>query len=155
MSVTTASTVAPLLFRASPIDPALHPSPESASRDLATYRTSTPPDGRTTPHLPIIVDLPRPGSRSHSTTPPNTLPPPDFLGYKFTDSGRDGPSGSPGSNLSLPPLPGLSALASIASAPTSQLRCVSIFFSIGDPLFLTPEYLFVQAKCLNSKRLLR
>lgn len=132
MSVTTASTVAPLLFRASPIDPALHPSPESAPRDLASYRTSTPSDGRTTPHLPVIADLPKTKSPPNPASPPNTLPPPDFLESKFTGPSRDTFAGSPGNNLSVPPsLPGLSTLASIASAPTSQMRYVSFHVALS------------------------
>lgn len=105
--------MAPILFRASPIDPALRSpaSPDSSSRDLASYSTSLPADGRKTPQLPSASELAHSFGNPDTTTS-TTLPPLDSIQE----------------NLSLPrsttSLPGLSALASVAIAPTSDLRYV-------------------------------
>lgn len=110
----TASTVAPILFRASPIDPALRSptSPDSSSRDLASYSTSLPADGRETRQLPSASELAHSHGNSDSTPPSTTLPP--------LDSRQENLGRNPGTTS----LPGLSALASVATAPTSDLRYV-------------------------------
>lgn len=120
----TASTVAPLLYRASPIDPALHSpaSPDSLSRDLANYTTSTPQpsDGPQTPQLPSATEFGNSLGNPDSTPPSSTTLP-------SLESLHE--------NLGLPrsttPLPRLSALASVAVAPTSNIRYVSCLIS-GD-----------------------
>jgi hypothetical protein len=112
--------VAPLLFRASPIDPALRspPSTEPSSRDLASYNNSSLQiDGHATPNnLHPAPGLNSSTPSSESTPSSTTLPRPSAL-----DSRPDHNSyGVP------PSLPGLSALASVASAPTSQIRYASL-----------------------------
>jgi hypothetical protein len=113
----TASTVAPILYRASPIDPALRSpaSSDSASRDLASYSTSLPADGRKTPQLPSASEFAHSFGNPDSTPPSTTLPPLDS---------RQENLGLPRSNSGTTSLPGLSALASVAIAPTSDLRYV-------------------------------
>ncbi|KAL3709122.1 GATA zinc finger protein 3 [Talaromyces marneffei ATCC 18224] len=110
----TASTVAPILFRASPIDPALRSpaSPDPSSRDLASYSTSLPADGRKTPQLPSASEIAHSFGNPDSTPPSTTLPPLDS---------RSEILGLPRSNSGTTSLPGLSALASVAIAPTSDL----------------------------------
>jgi hypothetical protein len=109
--------VAPILFRASPIDPALRSpaSPDSSSRDLASYSTAVPADGRKTPQLPSASELAHSFGNPDSTPPSTTLPPLDS---------RQENLGLPRSNSGTTSLPGLSALASVAIAPTSDLRYV-------------------------------
>jgi len=113
--------VAPLIFRASPIDPTLRsPSSEAPSQDLATgYQTLTPADGQTPPHGVTTSDY-----QGHSLPSPDSILPP-LSGADTQDSGSGFESGSGHFSTTLathPSLPGLSALASVASAPTSQLR---------------------------------
>lgn len=120
-TVTTASTVAPLIFRASPIDPTLRsPSSEGPSQDLATgYQTLTPADGQTPPHGVTTSDY-----QGHSLPSPDSILPP-LSGADTQDSGSGLGNGHFSTTLAThPSLPGLSALASVASAPTSQLRYV-------------------------------
>lgn len=109
--------MAPILYRASPIDPALRSpaSPDSSSRDLASYSTSLPADGRKTPQLPSASELAHSFGNPDSTPPSTTLPPLDS---------RQENLGLPRSNSGTTSLPGLSALASVAIAPTSDLRYV-------------------------------
>ncbi|PCH03272.1 hypothetical protein PENOC_039660 [Penicillium occitanis (nom. inval.)] len=125
----TASTVAPILFRASPIDPALRSpaSPDSSSRDLASYSTSLPADGRKTPQLPSASELAHSFGNPDSTPPSTTLPPLDS---------RQENLGLPRSNSGTTSLPGLSALASVAIAPTSDLS-LSMSYATSSPAATT------------------
>ena len=102
--------MASLLFRASPIDSALHPppSPTSKSHELSGYNHST-----------SSID-PQPSSVEYSG-----LPEPG-AGEKSGDGDGDTSGGFPGCSSIPPSLPGLSALASVASAPTSNLRYVHL-----------------------------
>ncbi|KAL2008610.1 hypothetical protein VTN00DRAFT_6804 [Thermoascus crustaceus] len=133
---TTASTVAPLLFRASPIDPALHSLPSSASQshDLSSYSTASHSvDSLAT--SPGAAAAAAPGiSRPSSTSTQSSSAFAASVGVEHngsnSGSGSDSTIGSTYSSYpvssSIPPsLPGLSALASVASAPTSQLRASS------------------------------
>ena len=122
--------MASILFRASPIDPALRPPSPSASQshDLSNYNhSSTSIDSQSVSHRPVTDAAT--GASSTSS---------QFSGA-FPDVGSiDKPIHSPGPNSngfessSLgPSLPGLSALASVASAPTSNLRYVLLNNIVG------------------------
>jgi hypothetical protein len=97
--------VASILFRASPIDPALHPSspPAPQTHDLASYNRTTSIDDQSTSQQPGADAIAEQSNYSLDTC--------NGIG-----------SGFPGPNSLGPSLPGLSALASVASAPTSNLR---------------------------------
>lgn len=97
--------MASILFRASPIDPALHPAspPAPQTHDLASYNRSTSIDDQSTTQQPGADAIAEQSNYSLDTC--------NGIG-----------SGFPGPNSLGPSLPGLSALASVASAPTSNLR---------------------------------
>lgn len=110
-TASTASTLAPLIYRASPIDPTLRlPSPAQA-RDLPIFATAPSADGRAlSPLPPPDHDISRPSSTSTQSS--NALRQQQYQQQQNN------------SNFSLP---GLSALASVASAPSPQLRYVGSF----------------------------
>ncbi|QGA14354.1 hypothetical protein EYB26_002007 [Talaromyces marneffei] len=122
-------SMAPILFRASPIDPALRSpaSPDPSSRDLASYSTSLPADGRKTPQLPSASEIAHSFGNPDSTPPSTTLPPLDS---------RSEILGLPRSNSGTTSLPGLSALASVAIAPTSDLS-LSMSYATSSPAATT------------------
>ncbi|KAJ9212872.1 transcriptional regulator family: GATA type zinc finger [Paecilomyces variotii] len=126
ITFTTASTVAPLIFRASPIDPTLHPpsSSPAQSRDLSAYSTKPASiDERSSPRASTAAaaGISRPSSTSPSS---NALQPGEDNRSSF-GSGSGSDHNTPDHLSISPSLPGLSALASVASAPTSQLRASS------------------------------
>ncbi|KAJ9269064.1 transcriptional regulator family: GATA type zinc finger [Paecilomyces variotii] len=126
ITFTTASTVAPLIFRASPIDPTLHPpsSSPAQSRDLSAYSTKPASiDERSSPRASTAAaaGISRPSSTSPSS---NALQPGEDNRSSF-GSGSGSDHNTPYHLSISPSLPGLSALASVASAPTSQLRASS------------------------------
>ncbi|KAL4920193.1 hypothetical protein BDW62DRAFT_216417 [Aspergillus aurantiobrunneus] len=115
----TTSIVASLLFRASPIDPALRPpSPSnSQSNDLAYNPSSSSVESQ-----PATDTAQRVSSASSQFS--TTLP--DLASSSLEKSPEEGTSGASAFSSSLgPSLPGLSVLASVASAPTSNLRTSS------------------------------
>ncbi|KAL8691538.1 MAG: hypothetical protein Q9218_003262 [Villophora microphyllina] len=92
----TASTLAPLIYRASPIDPIFpRPSPSPQPRDLASYITSPPFPARRGPS---------------PSTPPSTTTTHAQLQHQ--------------SNSHETALPGLATLASLAASSSPQLRYV-------------------------------
>lgn len=125
ISPNTASTVASVLFRASPIDPALHSTPSSApkSHELSDYNSTVSP---VDPQSVSRQTITSPATGISSTVAASTeysgsLP---DLGSGVKSNGGDGSGGFPGCSSIPQSLPGLSALASVASAPTSNLRYV-------------------------------
>ncbi|EEH05880.1 predicted protein [Histoplasma capsulatum G186AR] len=95
--------LAPVTFGASPIDPALHRTSPSRTRDLPNFESAS-----ASSLLPSASHLSRPSSPSTESSSPNLRP--------QHQSKRD-------RNLSYSAsLPGLSTLASVASAPSSHLR---------------------------------
>jgi hypothetical protein len=118
--------VASILFRASPIDPALHPSspPAPQTHDLASYNRTTSIDDQSTSQQPgadaIAGASPRFSQLDDIGTDLCCL---EQSNYSLDTCNGIG-SGFPGPNSLGPSLPGLSALASVASAPTSNLRYV-------------------------------
>lgn len=116
-SVITASALAPLIYRASPIDPALRPPSSQRVQHLPPFTTAPSADDRApSPLPPVGNDISRPSSTSTQSSSA-------FLQHH---------------NINNPQisLPGLSALASIASAPSPQLRYVALFLhpSTSSPL---------------------
>lgn len=98
--------MASILYRASPIDPALKPASSTQTPDLVRF--DSPSDVSTSP--PTGSDIPKPFSPA--------LPDLNSIGkFDFRDNFPDSVSVSTS-------LPGLAALASVASAPTSNLRYV-------------------------------
>jgi hypothetical protein len=130
--------LAPLLFRASPIDPLLHPA--SAPAGLEKYNNTAPSalvDHRAPSPYPgtFARDISRPSSTSTSTQSSN-LALLRLHEYSNTREDHRPLNGAPYShslhaqhnyNLSLP---ALSTLASLASASPSQLRYVQWRFCI-------------------------
>lgn len=109
--------MASLLFRASPIDPALRPpSPSnSQSNDLAFNPSSSSVESQSATDTAQGVSS---ASSQYSTTLPD-------LASSSLERSSEGTNGANAFSNSLEPsLPGLSVLASVASAPTSNLRCV-------------------------------
>lgn len=93
--------MAPLIYRASPIDPALRPPSIHQDRDLSPYRATPSADDRVPSPLPSIGhELSRPSSAS------------TYQHYQQHHNNH---------NVALP---ALSTLASVASVPSPQLRCV-------------------------------
>ncbi len=93
--------MAPLIYRASPIDPTLRTPSTHQDRDLSPYRTTPSADGRVPSPLPSIGhEISRPSSAST---------------YQHLQQHHNN------HNIALP---ALSTLASVASAPSPQLRCV-------------------------------
>ncbi|KAI9369458.1 hypothetical protein BJX61DRAFT_545554 [Aspergillus egyptiacus] len=116
----TTSTVASLLFRASPIDPALRPpSPSNdQSNDLPYNPSSSSAEIQSAADTAQVVS-------SASSQYSSTLP--ELASSSLERSPEETAIGSSAFSSSLgPSLPGLSVLASVASAPTSNLRCVPI-----------------------------
>lgn len=111
------STVASILFRASPIDPALRPPSPSASQthELPNYSQSSI-DSEAASRQPLTDAAV--GVSSTASHFSGALP--EVGGI---DSHSHSSNGFESSSLG-PSLPGLSALASVASAPTSNLRYV-------------------------------
>lgn len=110
--------MASLLFRASPIDPALRPpSPSnSQSNDLAYNPSSSSVESQSATDTAQGVSS---ASSQYSTTLP------DLASSSLEKSSQEGTNSANAFSSSLgPSLPGLSVLASVASAPTSNLRCV-------------------------------
>jgi hypothetical protein len=110
--------VASLLFRASPIDPALRPpSPSnSQSTDPIYKHSSSSVDSQS------VTDTAQ-GTSSASSQYSTTLP--ELASSSLEKSPEEGTGVVGAFSTSLgPSLPGLSVLASVASAPTSNLRCV-------------------------------
>ncbi|GAT26421.1 pH response protein PalF [Aspergillus luchuensis] len=119
----TTSTVASLLFRASPIDPALRPpSPSNSQSQDSNYKhTSSSTDSQ--PGSRQSTTDTGAGASSASSQYSGTLPEASSLD-KYTHSPSSSSNGSAFPSSLGPSLPGLSALASVASAPTSNLRYV-------------------------------
>lgn len=117
-SPSTTSTVASILFRASPIDPALRPSSPSASQthELPNYSQSSSIDSEAASRQPLTDAVA--GVSSTASHFSGALP--EIGGI---DNSNHTSNGFESSSLG-PSLPGLSALASVASAPTSNLRYV-------------------------------
>ncbi|PGH16876.1 hypothetical protein AJ79_01520 [Helicocarpus griseus UAMH5409] len=109
--LTTASAVAPVTFGASPIDPALHRSSPSQTRDLPIFTPGIQTEASSSSLPPSLRDVSDPSSTSTQSSNAS-LP---------TQNPSNGDSNSLNYSSSLP---GLSALASVASAPTSHLRYV-------------------------------
>lgn len=123
ISSNTASTVASVLFRASPIDPALHSTSSAPkSRELSDYNsTASPVDPQSVSRQTITSPVTGISSTvAASTEYSGSLP---DLGSGVKSNGN-GSGGFPGCSSIPQSLPGLSALASVASAPTSNLRYV-------------------------------
>lgn len=114
-------TVASLLFRASPIDPALRPTSPSASQshDLKYNNTTSSIDSPSASRQSTTDAVASASSASSQYF--GALPEFGSLD-KSPDSSDSNGSSFPGSLG--PSLSGLSALASVASAPTSNLRYV-------------------------------
>lgn len=128
----TASALAPLLYRGSPVDPILHSA--SAQADFEKYNTTNPSilvDTRATSPYPapgtFARDISRPSSTSTQSSNFTLLRQHDYNNLREE---HKLPNGAPytqslhshhNHNLSLP---GLSTLASLASASPSQLRYV-------------------------------
>ncbi|KAF5867001.1 hypothetical protein ETB97_006846 [Aspergillus alliaceus] len=114
----TPFTVASLLFRASPIDPALHPpSPStSQSHDLKYNNSSTidSPSASRQSTTDAVASASSASSQYFGTLP-------EFGSLDKSPGSSDSNGGSFPGSLG-PSLSGLSALASVASAPTSNLR---------------------------------
>ncbi|KAK1143523.1 GATA zinc finger protein 3 [Aspergillus melleus] len=103
-----------LLFRASPIDPALRPP--SPSND-PNYNQSSSAESNSRQSTTDAAA----GASSASSQASGTVPE-----FNSLDKSNHSPGSSGGFPSSLgPSLPGLSALASVASAPTSNLRASS------------------------------
>lgn len=102
--------MASILYRASPIDPALKPGSVHPTSDLANYDSPSAEPSAT--RSPTSEDNPKQFSP--------VLP--ELSGDKF--SSPEYKDGFPGSTSVSTSLPGLAALASVASAPTSNLRYV-------------------------------
>ncbi|QSS66141.1 hypothetical protein I7I51_06994 [Histoplasma capsulatum] len=104
--------LAPVTFGPSPIDPALHRTSPSRTRDLPNFESAS---AYSLP--PSASHLSRPPSPSTESSSPNLRP--------QHQSKRD-------RNLSYSAsLPGLSTLASVASAPSSHLRYVLLLAATG------------------------
>jgi hypothetical protein len=138
-TTTTASALAPLLFRASPIDSLLRSA--AAQADLEKYNNTAPSllvDHRAPSPYPgtYAKEISRPSSTSTQSSNIALL-----RQHEYNNTREDpGPLNSPHYNHSLHAqhnhnhnlsLPGLSTLASLASASPSQLRYVH-----QDPLIL-------------------
>ncbi|MCJ1368113.1 hypothetical protein MMC16_007252 [Acarospora aff. strigata] len=111
LSAITASALAPLIYRASPIDPALRPPSSQRIQHLSPFTTAPSADDRApSPLPPVGNDISRPSSTSTQSSSA-------FLQHH---------------NINNPQisLPGLSALASIASAPSPQLRAYNVGHSM-------------------------
>lgn len=125
----TASTVAPIVYRASPIDPALRDPSESQSSTRAdsNKENRSISKGETSPrnhHQVLAKDISRPASAASNHSVANQLPP---LQNHEPNGANGHTNGSHSSqpislNHTRQSLPALSTLASIASAPTSSVR---------------------------------
>lgn len=101
--------MASILYRASPIDPALKPASSAPTPDLARFDS---PSDISAASPPTGTDIPKPFS--------SALPDLGSIGkFDYRDNFPDSVSVSTS-------LPGLAALASVASAPTSNLRYVHV-----------------------------
>lgn len=121
----TASTVAPLVYRASPIDPTLRAqsASEPQARDLSNYTTTSSSEDRMGSLIPTPAEISRPSSTSTQSS--NACHPSSGSGLHQSVAVNDN-NYSSSSLHHHSSLPGLSALASVASAPTSQLRYVTL-----------------------------
>ncbi len=125
----TASALAPLLYRASPIDPVLRTS--SAQPDLENYHNTTPSihiENRRTSPYPAPATFARDISRPSSTSTQSSNI--ALLRHHEYNPEQKPLNGAHHSHTSLSQhnhnlsLPGLSALASLASASSAQVRYV-------------------------------
>lgn len=106
------SIVASILYRASPLDPALKPA--SIAHQSSDTSRFEPPSVETSASVPST------GTDTTKAFSP-TLPDPSSIGRSFSAENKDSFPGSISAGSSLP---ALAALASVASAPTSNLRYV-------------------------------
>ncbi|KAL4898056.1 hypothetical protein BDV59DRAFT_198297 [Aspergillus ambiguus] len=115
--------LASLLFRASPIDPALRPpSPSAAPSHGLKYPPNSSSESQSASRQSTTTDAAVAPS-SVSSQYSGTLPEFAAIDKSTGSPGHNHSNGFPSSLESS--LPGLSALASVASAPTSNLRTSS------------------------------
>ena len=129
----TATAVAPPLFRASPIDPALRDPSDSqpsdrvdSDKENGAGKVQASQENNTNNLTATLGrDISRPSSAASTQSSINHLIHPngsDIRGVNGHANGGAHPSQSISLNNTRQSLPGLSTLASIASAPTSSLR---------------------------------